>query len=249
MTTISTGNGNTNSRHLSPDAPEVASSGNTRHSSPQTPDAPEVVTNGNSGDSAGSTANSTNGSKKNSDSPATPTHDELRDRYLCRDEDCSYGLGEWRRYGEGIYTSAPELTIRQGICEVIEAAKPQGIKPTSALLSSVTELTRVKVSVPDDKWDADPDILVCKNKTLRISTRDLGSHSKDHYATSAVPYDYNPRATPLDVCCVVWRCRKGPSGPFPTKGAPDGPKPPYPTPRPHGRGRDRSVLPDRRRLP
>ena len=128
-----------------------------------------------------------------------PTHDELRDRYIDEDEDCSYGLGEWRRYRDGIWSPVPELTIKRSICEKIEAAKPEGIKPTNSLLSSVTELTRVKVAIPDDEWDADPDILVCKNGALRISTRELRAHRREHYATSAVPYSYNPKAVP-----VVW---------------------------------------------
>src|SRR5215210_483769 len=41
---------------------------------------------------------------------------------------------------------------------------------------------------------------------------------------------------------------RGPSGPFPTKGAPDGPRPRYPTVRPNGRGAHRPFLPPGRRL-
>ncbi len=139
------------------------------------------------------------GNSDNQSKPTAPTHDELRDRYLDDDEDCSYGLGEWRRYGEGIWPPIPELTIKRSICEVIEAAKPEGVKPTNSLLSSVTELTRVKVGKPDDLWDADPDVLVCKNGALRISTRELGPHRHSYYATRAVPYAYDPKATP-----AVW---------------------------------------------
>ena len=140
------------------------------------------------------------GNPNNLNKPTTPTHDELRDRYTDADGDCSYGLGEWRRYKNGIWPIVPELAIKQRICETIEVAKPEGIKPTNSLLSSVTELTRVKVSIPDDAWDADPDILVCKNGTLRISSRKPGPHKRTYYATSAVPYDYDPKAIP-----VVWR--------------------------------------------
>src|SRR5215217_8675768 len=41
---------------------------------------------------------------------------------------------------------------------------------------------------------------------------------------------------------------RGSSGPFPTKGAPDGPTPPYPTARSNRRGAYRAFLPPRRRL-
>jgi putative DNA primase/helicase len=131
--------------------------------------------------------------------PTVPTHDELRDRFIDEDEDCSYGLGEWRHYGDGTWTAVPELTVKRNICRVIEAAKAEGIKPTNSLLTSVTELTRVKVAIPDDVWDADPDILVCKNGALRISKRELRPHRREHYATSSVPYNYDPKRVP-----VVW---------------------------------------------
>lgn len=146
-----------------------------------------------------STTPDDSGNPNNQGKPTTPTHDELRNRYVDEDENCSYGLGEWRRYKEGIWPVVPELRIKRSICEVIEAAKPEGVKPTNSLLSSVTELTRVKVAIPDDHWNADPDILVCKNGALRISARELGAHRPEHYATSAVPYDYDPKATP-----AVW---------------------------------------------
>jgi P4 family phage/plasmid primase-like protien len=131
--------------------------------------------------------------------PPTPTHDELRDRFIGENRDFSYGLGEWRQYEGGIWPPSPELKIKRRICGVIEAAKTEGIKPTNSLLSSVTELTRVEIAVSDAHWDADPDILVCNNGALRISTHKLEPHKREHYATSAVPYDYDPRAV-----SVVW---------------------------------------------
>lgn len=132
--------------------------------------------------------------------PSPPTHDELRDRFLKEHPGYAYGLGGWRIYKNGIWPTVPELQIKRDLCEVIEAAKAEGVKPTNSLLTSVTELTRVKVAVPDDAWDADPDILVCQNGALRISTRELEPHRPEHYTTSAVPYEYDPDAIP-----VVWR--------------------------------------------
>src|SRR5215203_1507856 len=53
----------------------------------------------------------------------------------------------------------------------------------------------------------------------------------------------------LDVCCVdSKRDRKGVIIVSPHQGAKDGPTQPYPTPRRHGRGPHRPVLPHRRRL-
>src|SRR5215203_1538390 len=57
------------------------------------------------------------------------------------------------------------------------------------------------------------------------------------------------RWSALDVCCVdSKRDRKGVIIVSPHQGAKDGPTQPYPTPRRHGRGPHRPVLPHRRRL-
>jgi putative DNA primase/helicase len=50
--------------------------------------------------------------------------------------------------------------------------------------------------VPDERWDADSGVLVCKNGALHISTGELAKHQPGHYATSAVPYKYDPDARP-----------------------------------------------------
>jgi P4 family phage/plasmid primase-like protien len=139
-------------------------------------------------------------SHKTASKTSPPTHDELRDRWIDDNPHHAHGLGEWRRYEDGIWPVVSETSVKAEISSVIEAAKPEGIKPTAAILSSVTELTRVKVFVPDEKWDADPDILICENGALRISTGELVDHRPGHYATSRVPYDYDPEAKP-----VMWR--------------------------------------------
>jgi P4 family phage/plasmid primase-like protien len=129
----------------------------------------------------------------------TPTHDELRDRWIEGNPHHAHGLGEWRRYEDGIWPTVSETSVKAEISNVIETAKPEGIKPTASILASVTELTRIKVFVPDERWDADEDVLVCKNGALRISTGELGDHRPGHYATSAVPYAYDSDARP-----VIW---------------------------------------------
>src|SRR5215208_1838273 len=138
-------------------------------------------------------------SRKTSGKQLTPTHDELRDRWIAGNSHHAHGLGEWRRYEDGIWPTVAETSVKAEIANVIETAKPEGIKPTASILASVTELTRIKVFVPDEQWDADPDILVCKNGSLRVSTGELSEHRPGHYATSAVPYEYDP-----DVRPVIW---------------------------------------------
>jgi P4 family phage/plasmid primase-like protien len=138
-------------------------------------------------------------SRKTSGKQPAPTHDELRDRWIDGNLHHAHGLGEWRRYEAGTWPAVSETSVKREISSIIEAAKPEGIKPTASILASVTELTRIKVFVPDERWDADPDILVCKNGVLRVSTGELAEHRPGHYATSAVPYEYDPNARP-----VIW---------------------------------------------
>jgi putative DNA primase/helicase len=137
--------------------------------------------------------------KKTTGKPSPPTHDELRDRWIEGNPHHAHGLGEWRRYEDGIWPTVSETSVKAEVSGVIETAKSEGIKPTASILASVTELTRIKVFVPDERWDADSDILVCKNGALRISTGELVEHRPGHYVTSAVPYKYDPDARP-----VIW---------------------------------------------
>ena len=124
-----------------------------------------------------------------------PTHDELRDRFSAANPHHAHGLGEWRHYEVGVWIPVPEFLVKRRIVAVLEEAKPERIKPTSGLLSSVHELSRVELAVPDEQWDSDQDILVCGNGALHIPTGELLPHSPAHFATGAVPYDYDPDAT------------------------------------------------------
>lgn len=128
-------------------------------------------------------------------SDGKPTHDELADRWLAKHPgERAHGQGEWKRYEGGIWLPVPDAAVKKGVKAVLVAAKAEEIKPTAALLASVVELARVEVVVPDEEWDADPDILVCANGTLHVPTRSLREHRKGDHATSSVPYDYDPEA-------------------------------------------------------
>jgi putative DNA primase/helicase len=58
----------------------------------------------------------------------------------------------------------------------------------------VERLARIDVQVRDDAWDANTDILVCRNGTLHIPSGELQVHDPFNRATSGVPYDYDPEA-------------------------------------------------------
>jgi putative DNA primase/helicase len=124
-----------------------------------------------------------------------PTDDELRDRWLERHPGTAYGLGEWRRYKAGVWSVVEEDTIAAEIVKILEEAKGEGIRPTRNAMASVMELARVKTFIPDDRWDCNPDIVPCKNGVLNSQTVILSPHRPDNYLTSALPFDYDPKAT------------------------------------------------------
>ncbi len=140
------------------------------------------------------TSGSNGGSQIGRKKPPVPTDDELAARWLAAHPGTAWGLGEFRRYENGIWPAAPQDVIRREIKEVLEDAKVDGVRPTARLLNSVMELARIEIAQPPDVWDADHDILICKNGALHIPTRTLQDHSQQHYATSGLPYDYDPEA-------------------------------------------------------
>ena len=127
-----------------------------------------------------------------------PTDDELRDRWAARHPDeLAFGLGGWMRYGwrqPGVWSSAADYEVERQIEEVCVAAKPEGIRPTAALVASVEKLARNRRAVSVELWNADPDVLVCRNGALHIPSGELRPHDPAHFVTSGVPYDYDPEA-------------------------------------------------------
>lgn len=126
---------------------------------------------------------------------STPTQDELAERWLRKNrQTIAYGLGSFLHYHNGVWRQVDEDTIKVEILEILKGAKQENILPSNNLLKSVLELCRIQIKVADDRWNVNHNILVCKNGTLSIPTGKLLSHSPKHYATTSVPYDYDPQA-------------------------------------------------------
>jgi putative DNA primase/helicase len=123
-----------------------------------------------------------------------PTHDELRDLWAADYPNHAHGHGEWKRYENGVWRPVPENIIKRQILETLVAAKADGVRPTSWLLSSVLHFAQVQSAVADEEWDADPDILVCRNGTLEISSGTLREHRPDDYALGAVLFEFDAQA-------------------------------------------------------
>lgn len=122
------------------------------------------------------------------------TDDELADTWLRDYPDTAHGLGEFRRYTAGCWPVVPRERVELEILTVMETAKKDGYKPTSWKLRSIMEIARIKCGVENDLWNADKDLIACKNGTLHVPTMTLVKHEKDHYLTAGVAYDYDPAA-------------------------------------------------------
>lgn len=124
--------------------------------------------------------------------PQSP-HLEVRSRFLKeRNGDTCYGLGEWRRYRAGVWEIQSELSIKREIQML--AAKTAGLIVTNGLVISVTELVRQCIQVEDYLFDANPHVIVFRDRVLDLNTWSTVPHSPSHYATSKLPFDYDPTA-------------------------------------------------------
>lgn len=124
----------------------------------------------------------------------TPTDDELRDRWLKASPRMIYARSDFYRYDKGVWKPIGEFLVKKEITAVIEAAKIEGISPSSGLLHSVYELSRAACAVSDDLLDANPDYLVLANGSLHIPTMALEGHSPELYMTSGIDYEYKAEA-------------------------------------------------------
>lgn len=124
------------------------------------------------------------------------TEDELRDRVLETNKPLAFGQGQWREFDRerGVWIQLRGEAVGQRVVTTLEAAKPEGVRPSKRLAESVMGLIKYKCFIPDETWDADPDILICRNGALSVKTGKLSAHSESHYATSGVPYSYDPGA-------------------------------------------------------
>lgn len=123
-----------------------------------------------------------------------PTDDELAKLWVESHPYTAFGAGQWRRFDSGKWPELPSDKVKTEIRDILEATKEIGIRPTSGLLSSVMEFSRLESFVCDEQWDADPDVLCCTNGTLHIPTKELRPHSPDDHITSGVPFNYDPDA-------------------------------------------------------
>jgi putative DNA primase/helicase len=123
-----------------------------------------------------------------------PTDDDLADLWAAKHPDVVYGLGEFRHYADGFYEVVKRDLVKSEILDVCKAAKVCGARPSARLIASVTELASLQLLISDERWDTDPDILVCNNGTLHIPSMTLREHRAEDFQSSAVCFDFDPQA-------------------------------------------------------
>lgn len=132
-----------------------------------------------------------------------PTQDELASRWFHKNRLTAFGLGKFLRYRDGIWVPISEDEIKDEILAILIRAKQEKIRPSASLLNSVLELARIKIVVENNLWNANPDILICKNGTLFIPTEQLKNHSPKYHTTTGVPYDFDPTLQPQNFMKVL----------------------------------------------
>lgn len=122
-----------------------------------------------------------------------PSESVWRDLYLEKYPHTAFGRGEFRRYKTGIWEIIPETQIGR------ELALLMGGYTTAKLVGAVRTLVKDWSAVKDDRWDANPNILVLGNGTLDLEAFSLREHRPTDYATVGVLYNYDPGAN-----CPSW---------------------------------------------
>lgn len=133
---------------------------------------------------------------------ADPTHDVLANEFLSANPDLAYGQRSWQRYDGAAWSPIAGEEANRALKTTLVAAKDRGVKPTSYLMSSVEMFARSDAFIPDGRWDANPDIIVTRDKTLDIApdgTYTVRPNDPTDYARDALPFGFDPSAQ-----CDVW---------------------------------------------
>lgn len=91
---------------------------------------------------------------------AEPTHDVLADEFLADNTNLVFGQRSWQRYDGAAWSPIADEKVNRALKTALVAAKDRGVKPTSYLMNSVETFARADTFVPDDRWDADPNVIV-----------------------------------------------------------------------------------------
>lgn len=124
------------------------------------------------------------------------SHLAIRDAYMNKWPQTCFGLGEWRRYLDGIWAEVNEQIIRREIQLVAEIEAHNGleVEVTNNMVNSVLGLLKARLFVADPLFDADHDRIAFADCTLNLSTREPEPHNSANYLTSKLAFPYDPSA-------------------------------------------------------
>lgn len=130
------------------------------------------------------------------------SHLQTLEAYLSFRPNTCFGLGEWRRYEDGIWPIIHEQAIKREIMAVAEQAAADGVAVqfTAHFISSVYNLLKARKFIPDDAFDANPDIVAFADCALHLPTRERIAHSPTNFLTSKLAFVYDPALT-----STVWQ--------------------------------------------
>jgi putative DNA primase/helicase len=123
-----------------------------------------------------------------------PTDDELANRWIDKHHRQVYGLGGFRVYKQGIWIGRPTKNVEYEILVELEAAEGEGIRPNISKVNSIRELIKIKINVPDSKWNNIRNCLPLRNGILDLSSLKFRHHDPKNYLTSKLSYNYDPTA-------------------------------------------------------
>lgn len=117
---------------------------------------------------------------------------ELASRWLHKVKDVKFSAHGWLRYKDGQWHKVEDGLVSQAITRYL--GRMPNTNVTANRVTSVLRLAENESYVRTDRWDANQDIIVCKNGTLDLRTFELREHRPEDYAMGGLPFEYDPSA-------------------------------------------------------
>lgn len=118
----------------------------------------------------------------------------LRDLYLADYPNTIYGLGEWRRYYDGVWNPLPELVVKHEMQKCISEQRRIAVKVDNGLINSVASMLKAHTITRDELFDADESLLIFDDCTLNYLTDERRGHMLENYRTTKLPFRYDADA-------------------------------------------------------
>jgi P4 family phage/plasmid primase-like protien len=117
---------------------------------------------------------------------------ELASRWLHKAKDVRFSAHGWMRYKDGQWHKVEDGLVSQAVTCYL--GRMPNTSVTANRVTSVLRLAENESYVRTDRWDANQDIIVCKNGTLDLRTFELREHRPEDYAMGGLPFEYDPTA-------------------------------------------------------